>query len=323
MEINNNNQYSSDYRELRYEVPGDIQVITCGEVMRDIMKLSSTEVSRCKKFDDGVMKIPTGDDPDKKAVFVRLIDPIYPGEILIVRLYEDNENAGDIVPTAGDIDIRYEDEDLIVLNKEGNRVVHPSYAHYTDSLSNLLLGYYVGSGQKHVIRTVGRLDRETSGLVVFAKNRHSAALLSKEKENMSRRKEYLAICSGVFSDREGTVNAPIRRKENDRMIREVHPLGKEAITHYKVLRQYEDYALVRLILDTGRTHQIRVHMAHIGHPLLGDNFYGKDIADNKGLDRAALHAGHIELMQPITGQKIVLDSEVPMDMQRLLNEGSV
>ncbi len=305
-------------RELRYTLSDNEASTTCGEIMRDRMQLSSREISRCKQFDDGVMK-SNSIESDNSYTPARLIDPIFPGETLIVKIYEDNDNAGDIVPTDGNLDIVYEDEDLIVINKEGDRVVHPSYAHYTDSLSNFLMGYYNRTGQRHIVRTVGRLDRETSGLVIFAKNRHSAALLSKQKENMSRRKEYIALCSGVFEQKEGTVDAPIRRRPEERMIREVHPEGQEAITHFTVLKQYEDFALVKLILDTGRTHQIRVHMAYLGHPLLGDNFYGKDNPDNKGLSRAALHAGHIEFLQPITGEKIVIDAELPDDMKAVIS----
>ena len=216
------------YRELRYTYitnsPDD--TVTAGEIMRGSMKLSSREVSRCKQFDDGVMCIKSGED---KTVSVRLIDTLHPGDELIVRIYEDNDNAGDIVPADGPLDIAYEDEDLIIVNKPGEMVVHPSYAHYKDSLSNYLLGYFIRSGQKHVIRTVGRLDRETSGLVIFAKNRHAAALMAQqiktnddkenasdslgnELDNMSRRKEYLALCNGVFDKTHDTIDAPIRRR---------------------------------------------------------------------------------------------------------------
>ena len=324
----------NEYRELTYLVKECDGVITADEIMRDIMHLSSREVSRCKQFEDGVMAkrcVNSGDLNTEINISytennicsqtphpVRLIDKLSPGDTLIIRIYEDNDNAGDIVPADGPIDIVYEDEDLIVLNKEGDRVVHPSYAHYKDSLSNFLAGYYERTGQNHVIRTIGRLDRETSGLVIFAKNRHSAALLSKQTENMSRRKEYLAICHGVFEEKEGTVDAPIRRRPEERMIREVHPEGKNAITHYRVERQYEDYALVRLHLDTGRTHQIRVHMSYLGHPLLGDNFYGKEITDNHGLTRAALHAASLEFIQPITCDKINLEAQLPEDMRNLI-----
>ena len=304
------------FRELRYKYEAkEGEFTTAGEIMREVMKLSSREMSRCKQFEDGVMCLAAG---ARNLVPVRLIDRIDSGDELVVRIYEDNDNAGDIVPAKGDLDIVFEDEDLIIINKPGDMVVHPSYAHYKDSLSNYLAGYYEETGQNHVIRTVGRLDRETSGLVIFAKNRHSAALLSMQKENMSRRKEYLALCSGVFENQSGTVNAPIRQRPEERMIREVHPEGKEAITHYKVEKQFEDYALVRLHLDTGRTHQIRVHMAYLGHPLLGDNFYGKEIADSHGMERAALHAGFIEFDQPITGERISITADLPQDMGSLI-----
>jgi 23S rRNA pseudouridine1911/1915/1917 synthase len=303
----------NEFRELIYTITEADGEISAGDIMRGVMHLSSREVSRCKQFEDGVMvSRNAGQAP------IRLIDKLKPGDTLIVRIYEDNDNAGDIVPTKGNIDIVYEDEDLIVLNKEGDRVVHPSYAHYKDSLSNFLAGYYEETGQRHVIRTIGRLDRETSGLVIFAKNRHSAALLSKQTGNMSRRKEYLAICYGTFDQKEGTIDAPIRRRPDERMIREVHPEGKNAVTHYRVEKQYDDYALVRLKLDTGRTHQIRVHMAYIGHPLIGDNFYGKEIPDNHGLTRAALHAARLEFLQPITCDKIVVEAKLPDDMQSFL-----
>ncbi len=321
------------YRELHYIVNIDDGNITAGEIMREKLFLSSREMSRCKQFEDGVMCKPGVKDFDGSALAatgennlingkllypVRLIDVLNPGDELIVRIYEDNDNAGDIVPADGTLDISYEDEDLIIINKPGDMVVHPSYAHYTDSLSNYLAGYYEKTGQKHVVRTVGRLDRETSGLVIFAKNRHSAALLSKQTMDMSRRKEYLAICSGVFDNPSGTVDAPIRRKPDERMIREVHPEGKTAITHYTVEHQYDDYALVRLKLDTGRTHQIRVHMAYLGHPLIGDNFYADKDAETYGLTRAALHASRIEFNHPITCDKIIVEAQIPEDMRRIL-----
>ncbi len=322
-----NKEDNKNYRELRYIVtlddiyqlvkdPEKAETVRTGDIMRDILKLSSREISRCKQFEDGVMCIRL--NCQDSMIPIRLIDSLFPGDELVVRIYEDNDNAGDIVPADGPIDIVYEDEDLIIVNKPGDMVVHPSYAHYMDSLSNFLAGYYEKSGQNHVIRTVGRLDRETSGLVIFAKNRHSAALLSKQKENMSRRKEYLALCSGVFENTSGTIDAPIRRRPEERMIREVHPEGKEAITHYTVEKQFEDYALVRLVLDTGRTHQIRVHMSHIGHPLLGDNFYGKEIVNSHDMTRAALHAATIEFLQPITEEKIRINAQLPQDMKRLV-----
>lgn len=302
---------NKEYREIEYTVTEADGRLTAGEIMRERLMLSSREVSRCKQFDDGVMC---------KGMPIRIISVLEPGEVLTVRLYEDIENGSLIIPSDEPIDIVYEDEDLILLNKKGDMVVHPSYAHYKDSLSNALAGYYKKTGQEHVMRVIGRLDRETSGLIIFAKNRHSASILSRKSERMSRRKEYLAFCSGIFETKEGTVDAPIERIPGQRMIREVRDDGKRAITHYKVEKEFQDFSLVRLKLDTGRTHQIRVHMSYIGHPLLGDNLYGKDIQDNKGLTRAALHACHLEFEQPITGEKLSFEAQLPEDMQNAIGD---
>lgn len=300
-----------DYREIEYTVTEADGRLTAGEIMRERLMLSSREVSRCKQFDDGVMC---------KGMPIRIISVLEPGEVLTIRIYEDIENGSLIIPSDEPIDIVYEDEDLILLNKKGDMVVHPSYAHYKDSLSNALAGYYKKTGQEHVMRVIGRLDRETSGLIIFAKNRHSASILSRKSERMSRRKEYLALCSGIFETKEGTVDAPIERIPGQRMIREVRDDGKRAITHYKVEKEFQDFSLVRLKLDTGRTHQIRVHMSYLGHPLLGDNLYGKDIQDNKGLTRAALHACHLEFEQPITGEKLSFEAQLPEDMQNAIGD---
>lgn len=302
-------------RELRYTVKTEDGESTARRIMVERFHLSSREITRCKQFTDGVMAVREG-ALDPLPVMVKEI--LHPGDILVVRVYEDVDNASEIVPWDIPIDIVYEDEDLILVNKPGDMVVHPSYAHYTDSLSNALAGYYKKTGQNHVIRTIGRLDRETSGLIIFAKNRHSAAILSNQKDKMSRRKEYLALCHGLFGEKEGTVDAPIGQEEGQRMIRKVMESGKEAITHYRVLKEFSDYSLLRLKLDTGRTHQIRVHMHYLGHPLLGDNLYGKDIPDNHGMTRAALHAASLSFFQPVTGQELSFEAEVPQDIIRLI-----
>ena len=339
-------------RTIEYTVTEADGHTTVRQVLRERLKMSAKEITRCKQFEDGVMvqraegtplpdresptrntPLPDSESPTSNApqptspspnapqpsspTPIRICDKLDPGDTITVRIYEDTDSSSEIVPWDAPIDIVYEDEDLILVNKPGDMVVHPSYAHYKDSLSNALAGYYKRTGQDHVIRTIGRLDRETSGLLIFAKNRHSAAVLSDQKDSMSRRKEYLALCSGVFRDTEGTVDAPIASKDGQRMVREVRPDGKSAVTHYKVLKQYEDYALVRLRLDTGRTHQIRVHMQYIGHPLLGDYFYGKEISDNHGMNRAALHAAYLEIVHPITGRKLTFEADLPADMAPL------
>ena len=306
---------TGNVRELQYTVSEQDGEISVKRIMSERLRLSSREIIRCKQFEDGVL---AGGPHANELSKVRVKDLLHPGDILVVKVYEDIDNASKIIPFDAPIDIVYEDEDLILVNKPGDMVVHPSYAHFMDSLSNVLAGYYLKTGQNHVIRTIGRLDRETSGLIIFAKNRHSAAVLSDQKDHMSRRKEYLAICHGVFSEKEGTVDAPIGQEEGVRMIRKVMESGKNAITHYRVEQQFKDYALVRLHLDTGRTHQIRVHMEYLRHPLLGDSLYGQDIPDMHGMKRAALHAAHLEFRQPVTGKELVYDADLPEDMKELL-----
>ena len=304
-------------REIEYTIKTEEDGLTVRGIMVLALKLSSREITRCKQFEDGVMLRNVNDDEFKP---VWLKDIVRSGDVLKIKIYEDIDNSGDVIPSDDPIDIVYEDEDLILLNKPGDMVVHPSYAHHLDSLSNALAGYYKRTGQSHVVRTIGRLDRETSGLLIFAKNRHAAAILSNQKDNMSRRKEYLAIVSGVMEQEQGTIDAPIGQEEGVRMIRKVMESGKQAVTHYRLIRQFDDYALIRLHLDTGRTHQIRVHMSYIGHPLLGDNLYGKEIPDNHGMTRAALHAAHLEFRQPITGQDMSFDADLPEDMAGLIGE---
>ncbi len=304
-------------REIEYTIKTEEDGLTVRGIMVLALKLSSREITRCKQFEDGVM---LRDVKDNKFKPVWLKDTVRAGNVLKIKIYEDIDNSGDVIPSDDPINIVYEDEDLILLNKPGDMVVHPSYAHHLDSLSNALAGYYKRTGQSHVVRTIGRLDRETSGLLIFAKNRHAAAILSNQKDNMSRRKEYLAIVSGVMEQEQGTIDAPIGQEEGVRMIRKVMESGKQAVTHYRLIRQFDDYALIRLHLDTGRTHQIRVHMSYIGHPLLGDNLYGKEIPDNHEMTRAALHAAHLEFRQPITGQDMSFDADLPEDMAKLIGE---
>ena len=320
-----------NFRELRYQVKNEDGIITARDIMRERLQMSSRDITKCKKHADAVLCIRkeafqainnysdrnntanrASDMEVSLCERILLKDELYPHDVLIIRIYEDIENASEIIPSDDPIDIVYEDEDLIVVNKPGNMVVHPSYCHFTDSLSNALMGYYKRTGQDHVIRVIGRLDRETSGLLIFAKNRHCAALLSQQSGGMSRRKEYLALCNGVFSEKDGTINAPIWENPKEKMIREVRPDGKEAVT------QFEDFALVRLHLDTGRTHQIRVHMSHIGHPLLGDTLYGKEIKSNHGMERAALHAAHLEFLQPISSEKLMFNAILPDDMEKTI-----
>ena len=239
------------------------------------------------------------------------------GDIVMLNLSytEDNSN---ILPKSMNLDIIYEDEYLLAINKPAGIPVHPSILHFEDSLSNGVRYYFDKIGLKKKIRAVNRIDLNTSGLVLFAKNEYIQECLIKQMNSNTFKKIYLAIVSSNLKEKAGTINVPIARKENSIIERTVSPAGQSAITHYEVLEQFDKYSLVQCILETGRTHQIRVHMAYIGHPLLGDNLYNPN--ENLCLiNRQALHSYKMEFVHPISNKLILLEAKLPTDMQLLKN----
>ena len=298
--------------------PGD-----AGRPVRDIIlykwKLVAHDVARAKYETDHGITV------NGETVFVdRRLEV---GDTLRVVL---TDRAPDkIIPTDAPIEIVYEDEDLICLNKPAGVVVHPSHGHFADSLANRLAFYFQRKNEPHEIRTVGRLDKDTSGLICFAKSRSAVARMDDQAEKGIRRKIYYALCEGTFDEREGVIEVPIGREFAEKQKRIVREGGDNALTCYTILRQYPGYALAKVEIRTGRTHQIRVHMAHIGHPLLGDPLYGSgDVpfpdqkAAGAGLCRTALHAGEIIFCQPFSGERISLQAALPEDMLAFLADGT-
>ncbi|HAE52162.1 MAG TPA: RNA pseudouridine synthase [Ruminococcus sp.] len=219
----------------------------------------------------------------------------------------------DAVPENIPLDIVYEDNDLLVVNKPKGMVVHPAHGNYNGTLVNALL-YHCGeslSGINGIIRPgiVHRIDKNTSGLLIVAKNDRSHIHLAQQIKEHSFTREYQAVASGYFKDISGTVDAPIGRHKTDRKKMCVtHENSRSAVTHYEVIKQYGGYAHLRLRLETGRTHQIRVHLSYIGHPVLGDDVYGKPY---KGIDGQCLHAGKIGFIHPTTGEYMEFTSPLP------------
>ena len=240
--------------------------------------------------------------------------PLNLGDIISIYIdfIEDNSN---IVPTYMPLDIVYEDDAFLVVNKSSGVPVHPSMEHFEDSLSNGIKYYFDKIGLKKKIRPVNRLDKDTSGLVIFAKNEYIQECLVKQMQAKEFIKEYIAICAGNLEKRSGIINAPIARKENSIIERCIAESGASAITHYEVIKSYNNYSVVKCILQTGRTHQIRVHMAHIGHPLLGDTLYG---LPSPLINRQALHAYKITFIHPITKQKLEFTAKIPADFENLI-----
>lgn len=214
----------------------------------------------------------------------------------------------DILPEKMNLDILYEDEFILAINKMPGIVVHPSSYHLSDTIANGVK-YYLNNKRK--IRPINRLDRDTSGVVLFAKNEYIQELFA----TLDVSKEYIAIVDGFPNQVEGTINAKIARKEGSIMERCVSEAGQTAITHYKVIKTYDAYSSLSVKLETGRTHQIRVHMAFIGHPIVGDTMYGKE---TPLIDRQALHSYKTSFVHPITGEEISIVANLPEDMKKLI-----
>lgn len=240
--------------------------------------------------------------------------PIKVGDIIEVNLdfVEDNSN---IVPTKMNLNIVYEDKAIIVINKPSNLAIHPTTYHFTDTLSNGLKSYFDANNVHKKLRPVNRLDRNTSGLVIFAKNQYVQEFLIQQMLKNTFEKKYLALLCGKLEKKVGTIDAPITRKPNSIIERCINESGEKAITHYKVIKEFEKYSLVEFKLETGRTHQIRVHSQYIGHPILGDSLYG---SESELINRQALHSYYLKFIHPLTRKTIEFKIDLPEDMKRLV-----
>lgn len=225
------------------------------------------------------------------------------------------EESDNIVPIFQNLNILFEDECFIIVNKPPFMPIHPSENHYTDSLANGIRYYFKTINLNKKIRPLNRLDKDTSGICIFAKNEYIQENLIKQMNNNIFQKKYLAILDGILDKKEGTINAPISRKENSIIEREINfKSGKTAITDFKVIKEAQSYSLVEFELHTGRTHQIRVHSKFIGHPILGDSLYSYPC---KFINRQALHAYKISFIHPITKSKMNIETKLPSDMEKL------
>lgn len=240
-------------------------------------------------------------------------DRLMPGDTLTIHLIEE-ESSAKILPVPMDLDIVYEDEDILVLNKPADMPIHPSLNNYENTLANGVADYYQQKGEAYVFRCMNRLDRDTTGLTILAKHMLSAAILSQDVANRAVHRTYLAIVEGTLTG-SGTIDAPIGRESNSLITRCIdYEHGERAVTHYRSLACHNDLTLVSLRLETGRTHQIRVHMKHLGYPLIGDYLYHPDMTK---IDRQALHSSLLEFTHPITKKAMKLSAPLPCDMRKL------
>ena len=291
-------------RTLTYTISEEFENQTIGQFLK-ARSFSAPIVTHLKRTDRGILR---------NGEWGRVRDVLRLGDTLVLNLVE-TEPSENIVSSALPLEIVYEDEDLLVINKEANRPIHPSQGNYDNTLANAVAYYFEQKGESFTYRCINRLDKDTTGLLIIAKHMYSASLLSDMVQNREIHREYLAIASGKVPE-SGTITAPIARVDGstiERMVDEEN--GEYACTHYKRLEYKNGYSLVSLKLETGRTHQIRVHLKHIGHPLPGDFLYNPDYSV---INRQALHSYRLTFVHPITGKAMQFEAEMPEDMKAII-----
>lgn len=236
------------------------------------------------------------------------------GDLLKIRILETNASEK-ILPVKMNLQVIYEDEDLLVINKPSGMPIHPSQGNYENTLANAAAFYFMEKGETFVYRCVNRLDRDTTGALILAKNPLSAAILSSQMRNRQIRRTYLAIVEGTPPEK-GTISAPIARADGSAILREVNFLtGEAAVTHFERLACRNGRSLIELHLETGRTHQIRVHMKYLGYPLPGDYLY-HPVYDC--IQRQPLHSYQLDFFHPLTGKPLRFTAPVPADFRKAL-----
>lgn len=280
------------------------------KVLRNSLGLSKKQISQAKFRENGICI----NGKKQRVSYVGM-----PGEILTVCLEESSENTGKVFPTERKLEILYEDPDILAVNKPAGMPCHPGRGHYQDSLGNLAAGLFEKRGEPCPIRIIGRLDKDTSGVVILAKNQAAGARLGEQKTKGIFWKEYMGLVQGRLNDTEGRIREPIGKIPGEKLKMQVTPEGKSADTSYQVMKFLENATLTRWEIFTGRTHQIRVHMAWLGHPLLGDRIYGT--GKNPYFPGLALHCAKAVFLQPFTGEKVVIQAPANSWGEKLKNWG--
>lgn len=299
-------------RTLRYIITELHHGMTIGEFLK-YKEISRTILIELKKEKTGIVK-----NGNHAGVNERITN----GDTLTICLSEHifSEN---IVPIQLDLNILFEDEDILIINKPYNIPIHPSINNYDNTLANGVMYYFEQQHTPYPFRCINRLDRDTTGVTIIAKNLISASILSKRVNEQQLTKTYIAFVEGT-TEEEGTINLPIGRMEGSIIKRRIDEKeGKQAVTHYRRLQTLEiegkAISVVSLRLETGRTHQIRVHMSSIGHPLLGDFLYNEN---NHILNRQALHVAMCGFIHPISGENLEITAPLPDDMESLLTKST-
>ena len=269
-------------------------------------KQFSRRILKAIKFDGGKILL-NGEEETVRTV-------LKVGDILSVSLPIEKNDT--IKSTPMPLDIIYEDDALMVINKQAGMASIPSMNHPNSTIANGIIAYYKEKELPYTVHIVTRLDVNTSGLLLIAKHRYIHSLLAKMQQKGSIKRRYHAIVEGILKEKKGTINQPIGRKEDSIIERTVRGDGQRAVTHYEVVWERDSYSLLNIVIETGRTHQIRVHMSYLGCPILGDDLYG-----GSKCERHALHCSELSFLHPITNKYLVFKSPIPSDMLGLTKKG--
>lgn len=288
-------------RILTYSIKKELENMTAYDFLKSV-GFSSQNIISLKKMPQSILV---------NGEWIYMNHKLKENDVVTVHITE-STSSEKIVPIPLSFSIVYEDEDILVVNKPAHMPIHPSQNNYENTLANAVAYYYQSQGIPYVFRCINRLDRDTTGLTILAKHMLSANILGTMVQNREIKREYLAIVEGTPSPLNDRIAAPIARVNGSTIEREVNEAtGETAITNYKVLKSNGTLSLVSLWLETGRTHQIRVHMKHIGHPLIGDFLYNPNFTQ---ISRQALHSHRLTFLHPITKEPLCFEAPLPDDM---------
>ena len=288
---------------MQLQIGPEEESMTIGQYLKKL-GFSDHQISRLKFRENGICV---------DGVRQRVTKRLRTGERLEIRpeYHREGTPCLELSADPAALPVLYEDEDLLIVNKPSGLVCHPSHGHYRDTLANQAASYGREKGEQWTIRIVGRLDKDTSGIVAFAKNAEAASLLARQRARGDMKKTYLGLVQGSICPPGGCIRTPIARDGTSLMKMKADPSGKPAKTWYQVIEEKAGVSLVRIQIEHGRTHQIRVHMASVGHPLVGDPLYGEKSDGCKAAGSTALHAWKLELMQPFSGERLLIKAPLP------------